>query len=230
MITSKKIDICMTATIRPLILNETLRSFTQNMLTDTTNCRLIINIDPIGENVKRKVIIKTAKKYFKNIVFNCPPTPGFTKAVIWCFSQVTGDWVLHLEDDWKLLKPMNIDTMIGMLDKYPQLVSLRLDKENHRRNKHGIRYGFVYHPKISLNPTLFKGDFIKNVWKLMYENKNPEKQLRKNKSPLGKYIAKYTHGIYVKDGFGKIVDDIGRTWMSKSKYTKRTGFMHWENK
>jgi len=24
--------------------------------------------------------------------------------------------------------------------------------------------------------------------------------------------------------FGKIVDDIGRAWMNKSKYTKRTGF------
>jgi hypothetical protein len=227
----EKIDICMTATIRHSLLNDTLDSFTKNMLIDKDRYRLIINIDPIGEKIKRiNAILQIAQTYFSEVVYNIPETPGFTKAVQWCWSQTKHPLVFHLEDDWTLLCKINIDSMIDILNKYENLVSLRLNKENTGKSKHGAKFGFVYHPKISLNPTLFKGEFIRNIFPLMDLSKNPEKQLRVNKTKLGKYLSKFNHGIYTKDSVDKIVLDIGRDWMKKSKFTKKTGFTNWEYK
>ena len=225
----KKIDITMTATVRPDLLKETLTSFCEKMLVQNERYRLIINVDPIGETVKAGKITKRAKRFFPNIVFNLPTEPGFTKAVIWCWQQVEADYVFHIEDDWRLLNHININDMIEILDKYPQLASLRLNKNKTRKTK-TAKHGFVYFPKISLNPTLFKGEFIKKVVPLMTESLNPEKQLRINNSPRGKYISQWNHGIYTKVSYNRMVLDIGRKWMNKSKYTKKTGFMNWTKK
>jgi len=229
--TIEKIDICMTATIRPSVLNETLKSFAENMLKEKLMYRLIINIDPIGEQSKRKNVLKVAGSYFDDIVYNLPDMPGFTKAVQWCWSRTTSRYVFHLEDDWKLLIPINIKSMIEILDKYENLVSLRLNKEKTGKSKHSNKFGFIYYPKISLNPTIFNGDFIRNIYPLMNLQKNPEKQLRANETTeRGRYISKFQHGVYTKESVNQVVKDIGRTWMQSSSYTKKTGFMNWEKK
>jgi len=225
-----KIDITMTATMRHKVVEETLISFFKKMLMDQSRFRLIINVDPIGNDSKKKWVEKVANRFFKDVLINIPSEPGFTKAVQWCWSQTKSEYVFHLEDDWKLLRPVNIDSMIEILEKNQDLVSLRLSKINIGSTKFGNKNGFIEHPKISLNPTLFKGDFLRTVSPLMDLSVNPEKQLRINKTPRGKYISKFIHGIYVKDSNEKIVEDIGREWMNESKYTKKIGFMKWELK
>jgi len=226
------VDICMTATIRHLILEETLKSFTEKMLKDKSQYRLIINIDPIGEKHKRIGVMKEiAKKYFDDVIINVPEISGFTKAVQWCWSQTTAPFVFHLEDDWKLLTDINIHNMIQILNQNDRLVSLRLNKEKTGTSKHASQYGFVYSTKISLNPTLFKGWFVRTVTPLMDLNLNPEKQLRSsNSTERGKYISNFYHGIYTRESIDRVVLDIGRKWMDKSHYTKKTGFMNWELK
>ena len=228
---TKKIDITMTATIRPSILERTLSSFCQKMLTDKNRYRLILNLDSIGEDISGKEMTKIAKKYFDDIVVNSPDTPGFCKAVMWCWRQTTSNFVYHLEDDWELLHPINIDYMINILETYPKLISLRLNKDNTGQSKHSRLYGFVYYPKISLNPTLFKGNFLREVVELMDPDLNPEKQLRAtDKHERGKLISLITNGIYTKESTGRVVKDIGRDWMENSKYTKETGFREWKQK
>lgn len=226
-----KIDITMSAVIRPLILDTTLQSFCENLFNQNKHeYRLIMNVDPIGDDIRRKSMIKTARKYFENIILNEPENPGFTKAVIWCWSKVTADYVFHLEDDWILLNKIDMDSMIKILDKNSSLVSLRLSKSKNIPNKQGRKLGYQTYPKISLNPTLFKGGFIKTIVPLMDENLNPEKQLRIDTTRRGHYLSLWDHGIYVKESYDRIVKDIGRNWMDNSKYTKKIGFMNWEIK
>jgi len=225
-----KIDICTTATLRHIILEETLKSFTDKMLTDKDRYRLIINIDPIGDKLKRRnAVLQIARKYFNDVVYNFPEVPGFTKAVQWCWSKTQAEYVFHLEDDWRLLIPVSIDSMIDMMKQY-NLTSLRLNKDNLHQSKSSVKYGFTPFPKISLNPTLFNGDFLRRVSPLMDLTHNPEKQLRPTKSELGKIISPTNHGIYQKDTTKRIVLDIGRKWMESSRYKKKTGFMNWEVK
>ena len=226
-----KIDITMTATIRPSILDKTLSSFCANLFKDTDRCNLILNIDNIGEEKPREEVLKVASKYFKNIIVNYSVEPNFSKAVIWAFSQTTEKYVFNLEDDWILLKPINIDLMIECLEKYYSLVSLRLNKDKLESQKSTGDYILSPLNMLSLNPTLFKGDFIRSVYPLMNPNLNPEKQLRKDhKTERGKYIAKWNYGIYTKETSSIVIIDIGRNWIKKTKYFKDGNFINWRLK
>jgi len=224
-----KIDITMTAVIRPQILRETLTSFCNNLFTERDRYRLIINIDNIGEKVKPKNIIKICKLFFKpeQIVYRVVP-PSFSNAVIWTWSQVEAPWVFHLEDDWIINNPVDINDMIEIM-KTHSLTSLRLNKTRTKVSKVSKKYGFDPCPKISLNPNLFDGTFIKKMVPIMTSEQNPEKQLRigKGKHPRGKLLTGLRHGIYSKISYKAMVTDTGRAWMSKSRFTKNTGFKNW---
>jgi hypothetical protein len=238
-----KIDITMIATIRPKILEQTLESFCKNMFTDVDRYNLILNIDPVGEDVDSKEVCDIAFKYFKNGTVHYAKELNFSKAVIWTFSQATSRFVFHLEDDWKLLRSINIDYMIEIMKKNPNLASLRLNrlKSNIQDND-----GFIYDPegRLSLNPTLFNGNFIRGIYSLMDSNLNPEKQLRTSgysgkisidydkdlAEKRGNFISKWDHAIYVKESFDPIVEDIGRKWMTNSKYSKIKSFIKWDER
>lgn len=223
------IDITMTATQRPNILDKTLESFSKNIFNERDRYRLIINIDPIGEDCSGLEIINICLNYF-DTVFHFTEVPFFTRAVMYCWDEADTDYIFHLEDDWELLKKINIDEMIKILESDKKMASLRLNKEKTMFSEYGKRNGYVPFSKLSLNPTLIKKEFIKGVLPLMEENLNPEKQLRVSDSERGKFISKWTHGIYVKESFDEVVRDLGRPWMENTRFCKKIGFMKWENK
>ena len=114
---------------------------------------------------------------------------------------------------------------------HKDLVSLRLSKDNVSKTSHGEKFGYVYAPKISLNPTLFTGSFIRRIVPYMDVSLNPEKQLRASeKTYRGKIISKISNGIYTRFHYGPVVIDIGRSWMEKSKFFKEIGFTVWRVK
>lgn len=225
----KYVDIAITATLRPDVLETTLDSFCEKMLYEKNRYRLIINIDPIGEKIFPKFVLKIAQKYFDNIVHRYSPEPGFTKSVIWSWSKIKYNYLLYLQDDWRLLRTINIDSMIEILDSNSKLASLRLNKNETPINNGDTE--FTICPRISLNPILFKSEFIKGVTPLMTPDENPEKQLRSSlKSERGRFIRNWSNAIYIKDSRDQIVEDIGRAWMMNSIYKKETGFTKWEIK
>jgi len=228
----KKIDITVTATIRPKLFQKTLFSFTTNMLINPEQCRMILNVDPIGEDKSPQIMIDVAKGFFKNVEYRISESPSFPNAVIWCWEQVQSDYVLHLEDDWKLTMPINLNNMINILDQDEDLVSLRLSKIGKPETiSSSDKGGYIYYPKLSLNPTLFKGSFIKDIVKLMDPTLNPEKQLRRGKqTPRNKYLIKVLHAVYIADGLDLAVKDIGRGWMKGTNFAKETGFVNWRTK
>lgn len=227
-----KVDITITATVRPKLFQKTLSSFVSNMLLNESDYRIILNVDPIGEDKDPMQIVNVAKGFFRNIVYRVPPNPSFPQAVIWCWQQVTADYCFHLEDDWKLMRPININNMIEILDNDPRLVSLRLSKLGKPETiSSKDQNGYIYYPKLSLNPTLLKGSFVKTVVKFMDENLNPEKQLRCGKATQRNiYLCKFLHGVYTKEGLDQIVKDTGRSWMETTKFEKDIGFVHWREK
>ena len=228
------IDITMTSVIRPTILKRTLDSFCANMFTPEIikkyECRLIINVDPIGEPYPQDYICNISKQYFKNIIIFKPPFPSFTGAVIRCWEHIDKKFCFHLEDDWILLTKIDVEKMITSLEEDNDIVSMRLNKESSSVN-HQQNINFIYHEKLSLNPTLFKSDFLKNIVGYMDTALNPEKQLRVNApGKRGEILRNVKHGIYTGSGNSKIVRDIGREWMNKTKFYKEIGFTDWSEK
>ncbi|MCK5604584.1 hypothetical protein KAR91_22035 [Candidatus Pacearchaeota archaeon] len=223
------IDIITTATVRPKILRNTYRSFVDNMI-DPTKCRLIINIDQIGEDVHPTEVLDVAEEFFPNIVHRFAETPSFVKAVIWCWKQTYNEFVLHLEDDWLLQSKVDVKEMIEIHKDEYCLASLKLSKQPIRPTDFSKRRKFVWEDRISLNPNLIKKRFINNICPLMTEDKNPEKQIRENNPVMKTELQKWRFGIYTGCGYTSSVKDVGRPWMEKTNFKKPIGFMKWETK
>ena len=242
-----QIDITMTAVLRPEILKETLDLINKNICyKDPNRFRLIINIDPIGENVKPEKLVKLAKKKFKNVVYNIAKTPSFPKAVKWIWQQTTAKYVFHCEDDVNILRKININDMISILDKYKELSSLRLFKEKTSKRKNmrifncqwkynndGFYQANDWKKQFGLNPILIKQEFIKEAVSLMVDNINPEKQFRYSQEYMRPLIKKWKYGIYTKPGEERLIDGRkGQRWKDKIKLDKPNGktFTIWEKK
>lgn len=241
-----KIDITMTATLRPNLIRKTLKSYWKNLFSeyqDSFDYRLIINIDPIGENIKAKEIIKHCQIYFENIVVNVPKEPSFPKAVKWVWNQCDADFVFHLEDDWLLDRSIKLSKMVKILNKYPNLACLRLCKYDipkkevtsifncrYSYNTDGFYIAEDRKSQFGLNPCLIKMQFVDQSRKLMIDTINPEKQFRYGNSIMKNVVMSWDYGIFANPGDKALAIDNGIRWKFDNRFKKPDSktFLVWE--
>jgi len=238
-----KVDITITATVRPKLLDTTLTSFYNNLFCeDPDRYRVIINVDPVGEDCNPKEMVDVCLKYFKDVIYNIPEKPSFAKAVIWTWKQVTAPFCFHLEDDWSLNRPVKMKTMIHILTENPRIACLRFSKYRVPNDKHIVLFNSAYTYKdgyylaasnkdqFGLNPCLINSEFIKVAVKLMTNDINPEKQFRMNNGRMRPFISMWEYGLFSEPGRPTLVTDIGRDWRSihNFKKPKNSSFLVWE--
>lgn len=246
--TSKdRIDITMTAVLRPKILSETLIKIRDHVCKgDEDRYRLIINIDPIGADVNPKRVVKVAEKNFNNVVYNIAEKPWFPSAVKWVWSQVEAPYVFHWEDDVNILYDIDVDDMISILKKYKELSTLRLYKAATPKKKRFQTFAcsWLYHEEgfymandwkkqFGLNPILIKSEFVHEAVTRMVHDTNPEKQFRYSQAYMRPLIKKWKYGLYSSPGFPRMIDGRkGQKWKNKMKLDKPVGktFTKWEKK
>ena len=147
----------------------------------------------------------------------------------------------YLEEDWELMRCIDIDIMIKLLEKNQNLACLRLLKMDTPSNlkffgsKYVIKDGFLQAGDRSVsfggNPQLIKSEFVKQVSKYMVVDRNPEKQFRKGTVKLWKNVtSKWDYGVYAMPKDKALIRDMGRVWMGKHGYRKQGGpeFTKWE--
>ena len=244
---SEKIDITMTSVLRPGIVDETLGSFCEKMLTERDRYRLIINIDPIGENVKPKEVIKVCENYFDDIIYNIAKEPSFPAAVMWTWRKARSEWVFHLEDDWKISRETSINHMINILKKYEDIACLRLPKHPipNKRLIVMFKSRYEYNPdgfyiaedrkaQFGLNPVLIRGKFVKRAVPLMVTTRNPEKQFRYGNPNMREFIMKWKYAIYGPPGQPALTIDNGLIWRRTLGFNKpepeEGPFLVWKKK
>jgi hypothetical protein len=230
-ISKPKIDIAMTAVLRPQILAETLSKIKTHVCKgEEDRYRLIINVDPIGENVEPTRIIKIANKNFSNIIYNVAETPSFPKAVKWVWSKVDAPYVFHWEDDVNILHDIDVDVMIKILKENVKLSSLRLYK---RKTPNSLiikdfeckwiynenKYFYIaddWKKQFGLNPILIKSEFIKEAVSRMVDDVNPEKQFRYSQEYMRPLIKKWKYGLFTYPGAPRMIDGRkGQRWKNE---------------
>ena len=242
-----RIDITMTAVLRGALLDGTLATISKKVCRNRDGFRLIINIDPVGENIKPMKLVNVAKKYFDDVVFNIADEPSFPKAVKWVWSQATAPYILHWEDDVNILRTINVDHMIKILETHKQLSSLRLFSGRTPRSKkafftfnsmwHYHEEGFYiatgWKSQFGLNPIMIKSKFVKEAVDRMVDHINPEKQFRFNQEYMRPLIKKWKYGLYAKPGEPRLIDGRkGQEWKNHIGLDKPKGqtFLKWEKK
>ncbi len=245
------IDICIIATRRPELLERTLNSFKYKLFCkegrggfEESNYRLIINVDPVGEDVSSESIVDIARSYFPNVVCRISDIPNFPQAWIWCWLQVKNRYVFHLEEDWELLRPLNFAQMIGIMELNPYLVHLRLStwrsedklkqwkwflehKNGYYQVPNDVKgtIGFCGHPGLCTDW------FVQTCLTYINPSANPEKQIKWRNKELWKHIGDYEYGVFQEPNSPASIKDIGRKWMVEHGFQKkgnREHFIEWE--
>jgi hypothetical protein len=246
------VDITITATSRPEILRRTLQSFNTNMFRFHSSLirNVFINVDPVG-TADPKETIRVCSEVFdpKIVTAHVPSTPSFPKAFIWTWQQTLSTdsaCVFHLEDDWELLRPVDMQQLFLLLYLYPDLTSLKLSafaSATHvlkcwdkfctwngtffevPPNLRGL-LGFCGHP------TLLRKEFVRAVLPYLDDTKNPEKQIKGSHPQFGQYILSHRFGWYHGQDEPAAVKDIGRQWMIDNGFRKsgsKAWFTEWED-
>lgn len=246
------IEILITATLRPEILDKTLRSFRQNLFRNLP-ARVIINVDPVGTGTVNEVLM-VVNNFFQIKAVNLPETPHFGRAFQWVWSNAEADVCFHLEDDWQLLRPMSLTHMIEILFAVPDLATLRLpwrpvgqvsSKQwkfyfpwtEIRSEPGGFKGGFFECPRRDRqevgwcsHPSLVRGVFVKKCAKLLDPKVNPEKQFHGGNDKLVKEVLKWRYGVYSQKNQPEAIRDLGRDWMIQEGYRKKDNkawFINW---
>jgi len=224
-------DFTTTAMARPSILNTTLNSFSKNLVgIDLKKCRLIINIDPLPPEIRRKNVVKVARKYFGEVIYNYPKTANFTAAVNWTWSRAKTEYIFHLEDDWELTQKVSIPKVIKHFEINKQLLQIIF---------RAYRYRYI---TCALSPSIIHRRMYSAIGGNLNEKMNPEAQLRGERfgiimprrgkpgiTPAGKIVVHPPKSRKI------VLRDLGRAWIRKTKY-KKTGagkkarFLTWESK
>ena len=252
------IIITMTATKRPEIVRRTLESFKKNLLGDIDQhflypCRLIMNIDPIGEDCSPEDVYNVAKSIFPNTIANMPEVANFARAFKWTWLRAArsdlpsqaGSWFLNLEDDWELTHPINLFDMLRIMLANPMLASLRIpffSAERLRMKNWNLWFpwngtyfecpeeytrnaGFCGHPSI-LRP-----EFVRYTAPLIRADFNPEKQFHADNPPLVEEVMKWRFGVYGYPNCPKMLSDIGTPWKASHGFQKsgsKAFFTQWK--
>ena len=236
----------MTAVRRPEILKRTLHSFFRNCFASAINkCRLIINIDPVGDDIMSHDMHQIVAGYFKYYIMGMPMTPSFPVAFKWTWDRATAPWVFHLEDDWELHEAVDIKFLINLMERFPQYASMRLpffpstEATMKNWNKFFPWNGFFYECPRDLrqtcgfcgHPALLRGQFVRNCAPLIDIGLNPEKQFHGGNDALVYEVLRWKYGVYGQPNKPKMIKDIGIEWKNSNKFQKagsKAFFTQWE--
>lgn len=222
-----------TAMPRPEILHRTYQSFKKNLLgVDWARSRLYINIDPFpgmdlasaAHTRARTRTLMDVMEHFPNVCAMFPSDPDFASAVKWCWAMPQGEFFFHLEDDWELQRPVDIQELLQPLgaDWASQgslaCASIRV-------------YGFqTGDRRICLSPGLFRTSRAKALAARLTPGMNPEKQLRPTdpvQNPNGDRHQGLGGVQIPTKPYGptepSALVDIGRDWLANSNYRKQRG-------
>jgi hypothetical protein len=222
-----RIDICLVSTRRPELLKPTLESFQQRFFKNFAIGKFYANVDPIfGDAKDHRAVLELIRAHFPDADIHEPEMPGFCQAVKRNWSATTAQYVLHLEDDWRL----NIDIGPSILSDFEDARLAQIAFHSEEKNWDVGRRGKVHYrrknlkilgfktpirlkvPGFTTSPSLLRGDFARHAASLLDTRLDPEKQFYNGLNErLERYVAPSLSTLF-SDGSGFVITDLGRDW------------------
>jgi len=234
-------DVTLIATRRPEVLDLTLRSFYNNLLSNFRSIRLFVNIDPIWGDEKDDANVELiCKKYFTEVHIRRPDTASFGAAVQWVWGRTTSRWFLHLEDDWLLARKISpehlerelADVTVGQVHLKNGSRSRRLLRPVRNRLKQGRPGAEKFPLPLTTSPGFIHADFASVALQYLDPNLDPERQFSLGYNPSGAAALKCFHPKKYGNVFTpSLLYDTGRAWRLARGKTKRlvAGKSIWED-
>lgn len=195
--TTRDLDVIITSSSRPELLKLTLQYFETNIHFHG-NIRFILNEDFVIKKESEK-LVKWAKNsgYFKQEDIYCHQKPlGLDNVIIKLIDKVKTPYYIYLQDDWILERPLEIDKVMYIMDKIPNINNILFYKYKvpHMINKIKLKeYYFKQFPQYLT--MYFSWEFIPHIARTSFVKpiiKEAMKDRKRRTAP-----AKLTH--YLRD-------------------------------
>ena len=125
------LDVLTTGLCRPDLYELSCRSFFSGRIKGLPPIHIILNVDPLGPG-DPEAMLEVAHKFADKVTSNVASTANFSQAINWCTKQIQSDYVLHLEDDWLLLRSFSFDELLESLSQ-SEFLQLGLGYKKQRR-------------------------------------------------------------------------------------------------
>lgn len=211
-------DVTVVATRRSELLKQTLHTFSKNLFSKIHIRRMFCNIDPLwGDERGDREIEETCRSYFADVVIRKPEKPSFGAAVKWLWSQPQTDWFLHLEDDWLLTRPIDVERLSQEMSfsTVEQISFTRLNRKAWRKG--------VWVDRFTTSPSLVRSSFARLVSSLMDPELDPEKQMYGTENPILSDVTRgeFRHRLHGHRFSRDFLEDIGRAWREERGIVKK---------
>lgn len=118
----KKVQIIRTSASRSELLKASTESILNN-LEYSGELEWILHEDVLDQSASNECInYSNQLNIYRTIGVDYPPL-GHRRSFLWLFKHVTEDYVIHYEDDYILEKPVDLDLLIGIMEKYPDQIN-----------------------------------------------------------------------------------------------------------
>lgn len=236
--TKLPIDVTITATLRPELLDRTLFSFFNNLFGDWP-VRAIMNIDPVGGGLSLvDQVDKVCRGYFKSSFVIVSNKAHFGRAFkkIWTMAGLEAPFVFHLEDDWELIRKVSLSDMLALMTEERRINILRLPQNdapltgNYKDWNVSYPYnGQFYEVPANLrctigfcgHPSLIRSSFVRQALDYLDPEMNPEKQLKGIDHKRRVWLRSLRLGVMTKPGESKAIIDTGREWRRERQIEKK---------
>lgn len=229
---ARSCDLVLICGRRPDLLARTLDSFGEKVFAQFAFQSVIANIDPFcGTTADGDACEALIRARFAEARVFRPDTAGFAAAVIRAWSATRAEVVLHLEDDWLALEPLDPARIEAELQGDVQALTLMSVTKNTRNQRYQTSRRRItaadgstediFVNAFSTSPGFFTGGFLRQAAALMVPDFDPEKQFFRSLNPALEAFAMQYRCKFL---FGRtgpfLVQDIGREWRDAQKIGK----------
>ncbi len=166
------IDIMRTSASRPECLRLSTESLLKNLVMPDTEVRWMIHEDVLNGPASDECLkIIEDSKLYEVVKFHNPP---LTQAIslCWLMSRVTADYVINWEDDWELIKLIDVERLICLMDAYPEVNQIAFQKRALMSHRYSFIKKQIYiddvplvsNPHWAFTPSIMRTSWIKPKW------------------------------------------------------------------
>lgn len=208
------IDVTMVAVRRPVLVQQVLASYRDNVFANIPIRRFFLNIDPLwGTEDDDRAVERLARDAVPaEVEVFRPSTPSLTAALKRLWAKPQTDWFLHMEDDWTVSAAVS---------------SNRLARHTRDSAVGQIRFAYWYQTKRFTRPVEFgtapafnRTAFARRVADLWDVSMHPERQMYAGNASLAAWVRQWRPRYYGSMFTAAAIVDIGKAWQAERGIAK----------
>lgn len=172
----QQIDMLITGSSRPDLLEKTVNSFIKNLKYSGT-LRILFHEDYVFKAESDESVAYAQRSELFDVVEWHDPHVGLGEAINCMLPKIGTKYIFYLQDDWELEREVDLDGLVRAFDEHEELRHVHFNKYRTTGSMSGFQQlphnfsgiDMCLYNAWSLLPSLWRASFIKPRWIVRYE-------------------------------------------------------------